>query len=309
MKYDLIIIGGGPAGITAGIYAARQKINILMITKDFGGQMAKKAVEIENYPGFEKITGQELVKKFVSHLKKYKVLIEKDEVIKVEKKGEKFLVSTDGKKQYQSSALIVASGADPRPLEVPGEKEFLGRGLSYCAVCDGTLFKNKTVAIVGGGNAAFETAIFLSEYVKKIYVLESGPKVRADETNQELVEKIGKAEIITNVSVKEIKGDKFVKAVVYKDNKTKKEKTLDVEGVFIEIGYQPATCFVKDLVDFSERDEIKVEFETQETKTAGLFAAGDSNVGTCRQIVTACGEGAKAALAAYSYIKKSHLGT
>lgn len=305
--YDLIIIGGGPAGITAGIYAARQKLNILMITKDFGGQIAKKAVDIENYPGFGKISGPDLIKKFVSHLKKYKISIEKDEVLRVEKKNGRFLVFTQGKKKFESSALIVASGADPRPLEVPGEKEFLGKGLSYCAVCDGSLFRNKTVAIVGGGNAAFETAIFLTEYVKKIYILEFGPEVKADETNQELVKKTGKAELITNASVKEIKGDKFVKELIYQDLKTKERKTLKVEGVFIEIGYQPATAFVKGLVDFSERDEIKVKFETQETKTPGLFAAGDTNEGTYRQIITACGEGAKAALAAFCYIKKANI--
>lgn len=305
MNYDLIIIGGGPAGITAGIYAARQKLNTLLITKSFGGQIAKKAIDIENYPGFEKITGQELVSKFENHLKKQNIEIKIDEVGKVEKKKEKFLVSVKSKDRYESLAVILASGADPRPLEVPGEKEFIGKGVSYCAVCDGPVFADKTVAVIGGGNAGFETAIFLANYVKKIYILEYGPKPKADKVNQEVVKKMGKAEIITNVALREIKGKDFVESIIYENTKTKKTNTLEVEGVFVEIGSQPATSYVKDLVDFNKSDEIKVEFETCQTKTPGLFAAGDLNVGHYKQIVTACGEGAKAALAAYAYIQKN----
>jgi len=303
MVYDLIIIGGGPAGITAGIYAARQKLNTLLITKDFGGQIARKAVAIENYPGFEKISGMELIKKFEKHLRKQKIDIERDEAIKLKKIGKKFFVQTKSRQLFQAKAVIIASGADPRPLEVPGEKKFIGRGLSYCSVCDGPLFENKTVAVIGGGNAGFETAIFLAKIAKKIYILETGPKVRADQTNQEMVKKTGKAEIITNVALKKIQGEQFVKSIVYQDRKSKKEKTLPVGGIFVEIGSQPATSFVKDLVDFNEKDEIGVDFETCQTKTPGLFAAGDVNVGSYKQIITACGEGAKAALAAYNYIK------
>jgi len=200
--------------------------------------------------------------------------------------------------------VIIASGADPRPLEVSGEKEFIGKGLSYCVQCDGPLFEGKTVVVIGGGNAGFEATIALSNWVKKIYILEYGPKVGADEINQERVKKTKKAKIITSVFLKEIKGNQFLNSIVYQDKKTKKEKTLKVEGVFVEIGSQPATSFVKGLVDFNERDEIKVDFETFQTKTPGLFAAGDCNVGSYKQIVTACGEGAKAALAAYEYLQK-----
>ncbi len=336
MIYDLIIIGGGPAGITAGIYAARQKLNTLLITKSFGGQVVKKAVAIENYPGFEKISGQELIQKFENHLKKFarpsfseknlggQVEIKIDEVKKiypvksrkagispkaklfngVKKTNNDFLVSTKNKKEFQAKAIIVASGADPRPLEVPGEEEFIGKGVSYCSICDGVLFADKTVAVIGGGNAGFESAIFLSNYVKKIYILEYGPRVSADETNQEIIKKTKKAEIITNAALKEIKGKKFVESMVYQSRKTKEEKTLSIEGVFVEIGSQPATAFVKGLVEFNEKDEIKVEFETCQTKTPGLFAVGDVNIGQYKQIITACGEGAKAALAAYGYIQK-----
>jgi len=301
--YDLIIIGGGPAGITAGIYAARQKLNTLLITKSFGGQMLKKSGMIENYPGFEEISAFELIQKFEKQLKKQKIDIEMDEVTKVGKREKFFFVNTKSKNKFKAKAMIIASGADPRPLEVPGEKEFLGRGVSYCVTCDGPLFEGKTVAVIGGGNSAFEAAIFLVKLARKIYILEYGENVRADAENQERVKKTGKVEIITNAQVMKIQGKQFVNSLIYEDRKTGKEKKLLVEGVFIEIGSQPATSFVKDLVDFNERDEIVVEFETSQTKTPGLFAAGDCNVGKFKQIITACGEGAKASLAVYDYLQ------
>jgi len=227
--YDLIIIGGGPAGITAGIYAARQKLNSLLITKSFGGQMLKKAVMIENYPGFEEISGMELIQKFEKQLRRasarsdgHKIDIERDEVTKVEKIEEHFLVITKNKNRFESKAIIVASGADPRPLKVLGEKEFLGKGLSYCPLCDGPLFSDKTVAVIGGGNSAFEAAIFLSKIAKKIYILEASEKVRADAENQERVKKTGKVEIITNTQVQKIQGKQFVNSLIYEDRKTKR---------------------------------------------------------------------------------------
>ena len=315
--YDLIIIGGGPAGITAGIYAARQKLNTLLITKSFGGQVARKAVAIENYPGFEEISGLELIQRFEKHLRKQKIDIERDEVVKLKKLKKLqpplrppasgplgFLALTKSKHQFEAKAVIVASGADPRPLEVPGEKKFISRGVSYCSICDGPLFGDKTVAVIGGGNAGFEAAIFLANYAKKIYILEYGEKVSADAENQERVKKTGKVEVITNAALKQIKGKEFVNSIIYQARKTKKNITLPLEGVFVEIGSQPATAFVKGLVNFNEKDEIIVEFETCQTKTPGLFAAGDCNVGTVKQIITAAGEGAKATLSAYDYLQK-----
>ena len=318
--YDLIIIGGGPAGITAGIYGARQKLNTLLITKSFGGQVARKAVDIENYPGFEEISGLELIQRFEKHLRKFTPLdskhltgqvdIARDLVVKIKKIGKKFSVLTKSKNQFQAKAIIVASGADPRPLEVPGEKKFISHGVSYCAICDGPLFSDKTVAVIGGGNSAFETAVFLSNFVKKIYILEAGLKIRADAENQERIKKTGKVEVITNVVLKKIKGKEFVDAIVYQDYNppatpdNPKIKKLAVDGIFVEIGSQPSTSFAKGLVDFNEKDEIKVDFESFQTKTPGLFAAGDVNVGKYKQIITAAGEGAKAALAAYDYLEK-----
>lgn len=304
MLYDLIIIGGGPAGITAGIYATRKKLNTLLITKSFGGQVALKAVTIENYPGFEEISGLELIQRFEKHLRKQKIDIERDEVKEVKKIDGNFIVITNNKNRFESRAVIIASGGDPRPLEVPGEKKFIGKGVSYCVTCDGPLFSDKTVAVIGGGNAGFEAAIFLSNIAKKIYILEYGETVRADFENQERVKKTGKVEIITNAALKKIKGNQFVNSIIYQDRKTKKEKTLLVEGVFVEIGSIPATGFVKNLVDFNEKDEIIVDPHTGQTRTPGLFAAGDIDNVPYKQIVIAAGEGAKAALSAYDYLQK-----
>jgi len=301
--YDLIIIGGGPAGIAAGIYAARQKLETLLITKDFGGQMARKAVAIENYPGFEKISGLELIQKLEKHLKKRKIEIIMDSVSKIEKIGENFSVLTGSKKQFQAKTIIIASGADPRPLEVPGEKEFIGKGVSYCVACDGPLFVGKEVAVVGGGNAGFEAASALSSYVKKIYILEFGPEVKADEENQEGAKKSGKIEIITDVALKKIGGKDFVESLLYQDKKSQKINTLKVSGIFVEIGSQPATAFVKGLVEFNEKDEIVVNPKTGETSTPGIFVAGDADDVPYKQIVIACGEGAKAALSVANYLQ------
>ncbi|MFH1968400.1 MAG: FAD-dependent oxidoreductase [bacterium] len=367
MTYDLIIIGAGPAGVSAAVYAARQKLNMLIISKDVGGQVAKKAVDIENYPGFGKISGPELTDLFSEQLKKNKVEIVLDEVLKIEKvyphtnlgddggnttsKSEaarphtkvsaetsgvgtspatggisnpigkigvgagKFIISTSQSKKYEASAIIIATGADPRPLEVPGEKEFIGKGVSYCALCDGPVFGGKTVAVVGGGNSGFETALFLSNYVKKIYILEFNDSLKADEENQELIKKKGKSEIITSAKVLKIEGGPMVKSLTYekmnepasaKGSGEAREKKLDVEGIFVEVGYSPSTAFAKDLVDFSDKDEILTETETYQTKTPGLFAVGDCNEGKYKQIVTAAGEGAKAALAAYEYLQRKH---
>jgi len=306
MVYDLIIIGGGPAGITAGIYAGRQKMKTLLITKEFGGQMAKKATEVCNYPGFERISGMELIDKFVEHLKHHETVeIKFSQAEKIDKEGDIFTITTTENEKIQSKTVIVATGADPRPLEAIGEKEFIGKGISYCVTCDGPIFKNKTIAIIGGGNAGLEAALFMTNYANKIYVLEFGPEIKADEENQKDVKNSDKIEIITNAAVKEIKGDTMVDSLVYEDNVSKENKTLEVQGVFIEIGSQPATSMAKGLVDFTKRDEIVVESETFMTKTQGLFAAGDNNSGPYKQIVTAAGEGCKTALAAYDYLRKT----
>jgi thioredoxin-disulfide reductase len=293
--YDLVIVGAGPAGMTSAIYSARQKLKTLIISKDFGGQMAQKAVEIENYPGFEKITGFDLISKMENQIKNVNVVREK--VIEVKKENDIFFLKTEGDKVFQSKVVIIATGAEPRRLNVLGEVNYLGRGVSYCSTCDGPLFKNKEVAIIGGGDAGFETAIFMKNYASKIYILEQEESVKASIDNQK---KASGIEVITSARLKEIKGDNFVNQIVFE--LSGKEKTLDVKGVFIQAGYVPETSFLGDLVELNEKKEIIVNFETFETKTRGLFAVGDVNCGKVKQIVVACGQGATAVIHGYKYI-------
>lgn len=295
MMYDLVIVGAGPAGMTSAIYSARQKLKTLIISKDFGGQMAQKAVEIENYPGFEKITGFDLISKMENQVKNVDVVREK--VIEVKKENDIFFLKTEGDKVFQSKVVIIAIGAEPRRLNVLGEANYLGRGVSYCSTCDGPLFKNKEVAIIGGGDAGFETAIFMKNYASKIYILEQEETVKASIDNQK---KASGIEVITSARLKEIKGDNFVNQIVFE--LSGKEKTLDVKGVFIQAGYIPETSFLGDLVELNEKKEIIVNFETFETKTRGLFAVGDVNCGKVKQIVVACGQGATAVIHGYKYI-------
>jgi alkyl hydroperoxide reductase subunit AhpF len=207
-------------------------------------------------------------------------------------------------KVFSAKSVIVASGSEPRILNIPGEKEFLGKGVSYCPLCDGPIFSGKNVAVIGGGNCALEAAIFLSNYVSKIYMVERGNSVRGDQTTKDKLMAIGKTEIITNAGIKEIKGEKFVSHIVFEDLQNKKEKALEVSGVFVEIGNTPAVEFVKDLVYFNEKKEIVKDSKNCQTKTHGLFAAGDVSDTLYKQIIIAAGEGAKAALSAYNFIKK-----
>jgi len=295
--YDLIIVGGGPAGMTAGIYAARQKLKILLITEGFGGQMAKKSIDVENYPGFLKISGFDLIKNFENHLKSKKVEIKMAEIKSLKKENDCFSVSVEGD-EFKAKAVIIASGAEPRMLNVKGEKEFIGKGVSYCPICDGPLFKGKEVAIVGGGEAGCEAGIFLLNYVKKIYVLDAGPEITGSRAVYDVLKKSGKAEFITSARIEEIKGKMFVDSIIYNGG-----KEIKVSAVFVEIGYQPETSFIESgLVDFTSRGEIKVDSDTQAAKTQGIFAAGDVSGGKCKQIVVAAAEGAKAALAVNKYL-------
>lgn len=298
--YDLIIIGGGPAGITAGIYSARLNLKTLLIAKSFGGQVSNKAVAIENWPGIDSIQGPDLVKKMENHLKGFNIETKIEEVLKIDKEDGNFIVSTKEDK-YKSRSVVIATGSKYRNLNVPGEKEFTGKGVSICSVCDGPLFKNKIVAVIGGGNAGFETAGYLTDIAQKIYILEFSQEAKAFPHIQESVLSSKKVEVITRAKVKEIKGDRFVNSVVFEHNG--KEEILEVQGVFVEVGYVPAVPEIGGLVELNKAGEIKVEYETMQTKTPGLFAAGDVNAGQFKQIVTAAGEGAKAALSAHNFIK------
>ncbi len=303
--YELIIIGGGPAGITAGIYAARKKIKTLILSKDFVGQ-AGKANIIENWPGIKTIAGPELMSQFMSHLDEFDIEKKEGYLVSIlEKRNDVFYLTTDMGEVFESKAVIVATGRNPRPLKVPGEKEYLGKGISYCAVCDAPMFAKKKVAVVGGGNSGFETAIEMAtKHLAKVFLLEVASKPIADESLQEEVKNNNNIEVITGALLKEIKGKTFVESVVYTDKNTKEDKELEVQGVFVEIGSVPAVDFLKDLATCNEVGEIEIDHNSCQTKTDGLFAAGDVTNIKGKQVVIAAGEGSKAALSVYSYLRK-----
>jgi thioredoxin-disulfide reductase len=302
--FELIIVGGGPAGVSAGIYASRQKIKTLLIAKDFQGQIGKKPVDVENFLGFTKLPGMELAKKFEDHVKSYDIETLVDGVEKIEKNGEEFLVKTEGGKEFTSKAVIIATGAEPKKLGIPGEEELVGKGVSYCAICDGIFFKDATVAVIGGGNAGFETAMYMKDIAKKVYILEYADEAIAEEVLQEKVKTIDNIEIMTSVSLKEIKGEKEVTSISYEERKTGEVKELEVGGVFIQVGYNPASGMVKDLVDLNEKGEIVVDLLTNESNVEGLFAAGDVSSSKFKQLIISAGAGATAALAVFNKINK-----
>lgn len=301
--YDLIIIGAGPAGMTAAIYAARQKINFLILGRNIGGQVSWSA-EVENYLGIIKTTGPELVRVFQEHLRSYGVSIKQEEVVGVSKKGKNFIVKTR-KNAYEAKSVIIASGKSPKKLNVPGEAELQGKGVSYCAVCDAPLYKNKTVAIIGGANSGLESALFLSKYAAKIYILEILPRLGGDSYLQEKVLKDKKIQVITGVKIKEILGKRFVTGLKYEIKG--RESELEIDGVFVLIGLVTKADFVN--VQKNRWGEIMVfkntkTLEHNMTSVAGIFAAGDATDVAAKQIIVAAGAGCKAALAAFDYLNK-----
>lgn len=305
MIYDLIIIGGGPAGMSAGIYAARKKLKTLLITKELGGQ-PKEAWEIENYLGFEKILGVDLAQKFAGHLEKFSQDIEIKEGEGVEKiakiANNGFEVSV-GKNAYQAKAVIIATGSSPRRLNIPDEEKFIGRGVVYCATCDAPIFAGKTVAVIGAGNSGMDAALQLTKYATKIYLINKYPDLsKGDREYAEKVKNSDSIEMINNAQIKEIKGDKFVSSVLVTQNGETRE--IPVHGVFVEIGNIPSLHFLDDLVKYNQKGEIVINPENNMSSCPGIFAAGDATNIPHKQIIIAAGEGAKAALGAYEYLIK-----
>lgn len=304
--YDLVIIGAGPAGMTAGVYAARKKLKTLVISRDVGGQAAWSS-DIENYLGFTMITGPDLVKKFEDHLEEFKDDVElrlvPSGVKEIEKAGKNFKITTGDGKSAQAKALIIAGGKVPRPLGVKGEKEYLNRGVAYCAWCDGPLFAHKDVAIIGGGNAALDSALNLGKTVKQIYIINITPELTGDPIMIDKIKDALHIRILNDTEVVEIKGDKFVNSVVIKQHSSSATKELPVQGVFIEVGSLPATDYLKGLVKLNQDGEIIID-ENNMSSVPGIFAAGDITNIVEKQIITAAGEGAKAAIEASQYLSK-----
>ena len=298
--YDLIIVGAGPAGITAGVYAARKRMDFLVITGDIGGQTAWSG-DIENYTGYQFVTGPELVRKFEEHMRSYDANVKEGEVVaEVERLGEIISIKTNKAREYQAKTVIIASGKRSKELGIPGEKEFKNKGVTYCATCDGPLFNAKTVAVIGGGNSALDAALQLERIARKVYVINNAPQLGGDTIMRQKVEKADNVETLNDSNVVTISGDKFVNSIMVKSGK--EERKLSVEGVFVEIGLIPNSDFVKG-VEKNKVGEIKIN-NRNETNVPGVFAAGDVTDVPEKQIVIAAGEGAKSCLSAFRYLAR-----
>lgn len=300
-NYDVIIIGGGAAGLTAAIYTCRKKLKTAIITLDVGGQ-TMLTNHIENYPGFDLVPGPELMSKFMQQASKFGAEMIMGEVNLIKKKKTGFSVELKNKETYNSKTIILAFGKTARRMNIPGEDKFFGRGVSTCATCDAPFYKEKIVAVVGGGNSALEAAELLTQFAKKIYLIHRRNEFRADEITIEKIKKLKKLEILLNYTPNEVKGDKFVESFVIENVKTKEQKTLKVDGVFVEIGYELKTDWLKELLDLNDSGEIKID-ERCRTSQSGIFAAGDVTTVPFKQTIISAGEGAKAGLEAYKYIK------
>ena len=299
-RKELIIIGAGPAGITAGIYAARKKMDFLILAENMGGQVVW-SYDIENYVGYQFITGPDLIAKFKAHLDTFNIeLKEREKVIDVQRAND-FIQVTSEKGRYFSKTVIIASGRTQKSLGIEGEEKYRNKGVAFCATCDGPLFADKAVAIVGGGNSGFYATLEMMKYAKKIYVIESTAEVNADRIMVEKAEVSEKVAIYTKTAVIKIFGDKFVKGITIL--REGREEDIEVEGVFIEVGSTPNSDFTKDVAKNS-MGEIYVDCGCR-TNIPGIFAAGDVTDVYAKQIIVACGEGAKAVIAASEYLNRT----
>ncbi len=294
--YELIIIGGGPAGAAAGVYAARKKLKTAIITDEFGGQ-SKVSTDIQNWIGTISISGMELVENLKKHIEAYAndtlEIKEGSKVSNIKKIDGGFEVETENGEKYETKTILTATGSHRRELPVPGAKEFDNKGLTYCASCDGPLFAGKDVVVIGGGNAGFETAAQLLAYTKSVTLLNRGDEFRASAITVEKVLSNPKMKAIKEVKVKEVKGDNMVNAIVYED-KEGNTVELPTSGIFVEIGQIPTTGFVKDMVNLNEHNQIEIDPWTQETSTEGIWAAGDSTNIKYHQNNIAVGDAVKA---------------
>ncbi len=300
--YDVIIIGAGAAGLTAAIYAARRKLSTLVVSVDIGGQ-TNLTQHIENYPGYTERSGPKLMQIFEEQAKKFGAETVFGKVIKVEKLKDNFKVVLGNDEEYESKTVIVTSGKVPRELGIAGEKKFMGRGVSTCAICDAPLFAGKDVAVIGGGSSALDAVEYLSRIAKKIYLIHRRSEFRGEAVLVERVKSARNVEMVLDSIPVEIMGDKFVSGVVAENVKTKKRRELAVSGIFVEIGYIADASLVKDFVKMNKQGEIIVN-EFCETETPGLFAAGDITNVPFKQTVIASGQGAIAGLQANAYLQK-----
>ncbi len=304
-SFDLIIIGGGPAGVSAGVYAARKRLKTLLVTADFGGQSIVSD-SIENWIGTPKISGKELAENLKKHLLSYAgdiVEIHEAEFVRdIAKSDGNFSVTTD-KGVYETKSILVATGSGRRKLEIPGASEFDNKGVTYCASCDGPLFAGQDVVVIGGGNAALESAAQLLAYCKSVTLLNRSEKLKGDEITIEKLLQNPKFKIIKNAAPTEIRGDKFVTGIVYEDTLTGEKHEIAAPGIFVEIGLVPATMFAKNILELNKIGQIPVDPKNQQTAVPGIWAAGDCTDALYHQNNIASGDAVRALEDIYLWLK------
>ena len=300
LTFDTIILGGGPAGLSAAIYASRGAVSTAIVDLNMLGGQPSNYLELENYPGFQVIGGYDLMEKFEEHADKFGVKkFPMQEIQTVDSKSKTIITN---EYEFRAKTIIIATGAQPMKLGVPGEKEFVGRGVSYCAVCDGAFYRNKVVAVVGGGNAAVEEAMYLTKFADKVYVIHRRNELRADKIVQERAFKNDKIEFIWDSVVKEIKGDNLVNTAVLENVKTKEISNLSVNGVFPYIGMTPNVENISGQLQQDARGFVVTD-ETMSTSVEGVFAIGDVRTTPLRQVITAAADGAIGAVYAVKYLE------
>ena len=294
--YDLIVIGGGPTGIGCAIYAARFALDVLVIGKIFGGLIATTHL-VENYPGITTASGQGLMEMFKEHMNSLQIPYITDEIRSIEQANDHFILHSFFQK-FKAKSVVIATGSERKKLGIPGEEDFAGRGVSYCATCDGPFYKDKTVCVIGGSDSAAKEALFLSQNVKKVYIIYRGEEIRAEPINKKRVEQNQKIEIIYKTNVTEIKGENTVKSVIFDNG-----KEFEVDGVFIEVGSVPNSDIAKHIgIRTNHKDEIIINRKS-ETNLPGIFAAGDVADAPFKQAITGVAEGVVAAYSVFDYIK------
>ena len=302
LEFDTVILGGGPAGLSAGIYAARATGNIAIVDVSMFGGQPSNYLELENYPAFPIVGGYDLMEKMEEHADKFGVnKFPMEEIQKIDLISTPKIIETLTH-TFKAKSVIIATGAQPKKLGVKGEKEFLGRGVSYCAICDGAFYRDKTVAVVGGGNAALEEAMYLTKFATKVYVIHRRNEFRADKIVQNLAFKNEKLEFVYDTVVNEINGEDTVKSLVIENVKTNETSTLNVDGIFPYIGFLPNTDLINGQVEQDSNGFIITD-ETMETSIDGVFAAGDVRKTPLRQVITATSDGAVAAVYAGRYVE------
>lgn len=302
-NYEIAIIGGGPAGLTAALYAGRSMVKTIVLERGAVGGQLWNTADIDDYPGLSMQTGPEVAQKFEEHAKKFGAEFEFGTVTNISKDGDEFVIKTDEGDEYRATAVVVTVGGEARKLGVPGEQELAGAGVSYCAVCDGAFFRDKTIAVVGGGDSALEEGAFLTRYGSKVYLVHRREDFRASPLLVEHFDASGKTEKILNSVVEEIVGDGKVSGLKIKNTETGEESTLEVDAVFPFIGFTPhSDIFEPGLIETDDGGHIVTDAK-METKTPGLFAAGDVRSQYVRQITNAVGDATTAALAAAAHVE------